>query len=320
MKQKRVVITGAGGFIGYHLTNYLTTAGCVVTGIDVKEPEYGRSSARTFHIGDLRDWSIARKLLVDADELYMLAADMGGVGYINTVNADIVRNNSLINLNSLQAAAENNIPKVFFASSACVYPEFKQEKLNITGLRETDAIPAQPDTPYGWEKLFTEQACLSFARDYQLEVRIARFHNIYGPMGTFEGGREKSPAAICRKVALAKDTDTIEIWGDGEQQRSYCYITDCVNGINQLMNSSYSLPINIGSDRLVSINQMTQMVSAIAGKHITVRHDVSKPQGVRSRNADISLAKSTLKWQPEVSLEDGLAQTYQWILEQLRKQ
>jgi GDP-D-mannose 3', 5'-epimerase len=317
MKQKKAIVTGAGGFIGNHLVSYLKSKNYFVIGVDIKEPEFSSSQADEFKIADLRDWSQTEAAFKSADELYMLAADMGGVGYINTVNAEVARNNTLISMNSLQAAHVFNIDKVFFASSACVYPEFKQDSLHAVSLKESDTYPAQPDTPYGWEKLFAEQACLAFRKDYDMDIKIARFHNIYGPEGTFEGGREKSPAAICRKVAQAKQNDTIEVWGDGKQERSYCYIDDCISGIDKLMQSDVSDPINIGSDRLVSIDDLVSIVSKIADKEIKIKHDLTKPQGVRSRNADISMAKETLGWEPGVALEDGLRSTYDWILAQM---
>jgi nucleoside-diphosphate-sugar epimerase len=319
MRQKKAIVTGAGGFIGSHLVKALKKRDYYVIGIDLKRPEFSETVADEFHLHDLREWPSTKDIFGFADELYMLAADMGGVGYINTVNAAIIRNSSLINLHSLEAAVAHGIKRVFFASSACVYPEFKQDNLNAKALVETDAIPAQPDTPYGWEKLFTEQACASYAKDFDLEVRIARFHNIFGPEGTYQGGREKSPAAICRKVALAKKKDSIVIWGDGKQERSYCYIDDCINGIEKLMKSDVSEPINIGSDRLVSIDSLVSIVLKIAQKDITIEHDVSKPQGVRSRNADITMAKEAIGWEPKNSLEAGLAKTYNWIHEQITK-
>jgi GDP-D-mannose 3', 5'-epimerase len=316
---KKILITGAGGFIGHHLVNFLKSKGHYVVGVDIIKPEYQKTVADEFHILDLRSWPLDAECFQGVSQVYMLAADMGGVGYINTVNADIVRNNTLINMNTLQSAVESGVEKVFFASSACVYPEFKQNELGVTGLREADAIPSQPDTPYGWEKLFAEQACLSFAKDHDLKVRIARFHNIYGPLGTYQGGREKSPAAICRKVAEAKNGSEIKVWGDGLQQRSYCYIDDCIRGVWKLMESNYSQPINIGSDRLVSINELAKIVAIVANKKISIDHDLSQPQGVRSRNADILLAKKKINWQPEVTLEDGLKITYDWISAQLKK-
>lgn len=319
VKAPRAIITGSAGFIGSHLTKFLQKKGYTVIGIDCRKPEFSFSEPDFFYQADLRDIQLAMKYIKDASEVYMLAADMGGVGYINTVNAAIIRNNSLINLNTLQAAVNNQVKKVFFASSACVYPEFKQDELDSAGLKESDAIPAQPDTPYGWEKLFTEQACLSYATDHGLQIRIARFHNIYGPYGTFEGGREKSPAALCRKVAQASNPGLIEIWGDGEQQRSYCYVDDCVQGVWQLMQSEINRPINIGSDRMISINRMVEIISKHARKRIDLKHDLSKPQGVRSRNADISLAKDVLKWEPKISLEEGLGNTYEWIAQQLAR-
>lgn len=319
MAQKKAIVTGAGGFIGSHLVSSLKNRGYYVIGIDLKKPEFSETKADEFHIHDLREWPSTQDLFSPVDELYMLAADMGGVGYINTVNAAIIRNSTLINLHSLEAAAVHGIKKVFYASSACVYPEFKQEDLHAKALAEDDAMPAQPDTPYGWEKLFTEQACASYAKDFGLDIRIARFHNIFGPEGTYQGGREKSPAAICRKVAIAKQKDAIEVWGDGKQERSYCFIDDCVLGIEKLMESEVTKPINIGSDRLISVDGLVEMVSNIAKKNISIEHDLTRPQGVRSRNADITMAREQLNWEPKISLEDGLAATYKWIHEQITK-
>lgn len=319
MSQKKAIVTGAGGFIGSHLVSSLKKKNYHVIGIDLKEPDFSKTQADEFIIHDLRDWPGTKAIFTPADELYMLAADMGGVGYINTVNAAIIRNSTLINLHSLHAAAIHKIKKIFYASSACVYPEFKQESLHAKALAESDAIPAQPDTPYGWEKLFTEQACASYAKDFGLDIKIARFHNIYGPEGTYDGGREKSPAAICRKIASANEKDTIEIWGDGKQERSYCFIDDCILGIEKLMDSNISQPVNIGSDRLVSVDDLVLIVSKIAKKNISIQHDLSKPQGVRSRNADITIAKEKLNWQPKISLDEGLAKTYNWINEQVTK-
>jgi nucleoside-diphosphate-sugar epimerase len=314
---KTAIVTGAGGFIGSHLVKFLKEKGYRVTGVDVKKPEFSESAADTFILADLRSAETAQKVLTNCDELYCLAADMGGVGYISEHHADLMTNNVKINVNSLSAAYINHIPKVFYSSSACVYPLHLQSKVNKVSLKESDAIPAEPDTAYGWEKLFTEQLCQAYRTDYGLDVKVARFHNIYGPEGTFQGGREKSPAAICRKVALAKKTDVIEIWGDGEQTRSYCFIDDCCEGIFKLMHSSIDQPINIGSDRLISINDMAELVAKIAKKKLSLKH-VDGFQGVRGRNSDNTLIKSLLNWQPSISLEDGLQKTYLWIEKQTK--
>lgn len=316
---KTAIVAGAGGFIGSHLVTFLKNKGYFVTGIDIKKPDFSKSTADEFILADLRDTSLVNKYLKYADELYMLAADMGGMGYISCNGPQIVHDNAIINLNLLQKAAELKIGKVFFSSSACVYPEELQTKSRIKGLRETDAYPANPDTAYGWEKIFTEQACLSYQKDLGLNVRIARFHNIYGPEGTYEGGREKSPAALCRKIAKAKKTDAIEVWGDGKQTRSYCYIDDCLEGIYLLMQSDYKLPLNIGSDRLVTVNKMVDMIAKIANKTIDKKYDLSKPQGVRGRNSDNTLLKKVLNWEPQTTLEEGLEKTYDWISNQLKK-
>lgn len=316
---KKAIVAGAGGFIGSHLVKFLKKKGYQVTGIDIKNPDFSNSQADKYIIADLRDPKAVKKHLHKAEELYMLAADMGGMGYISCNGPQIVHDNAIINLNLLQRAAELKIGRVFFASSACVYPEEKQMTVNNKGLKESDAYPAGPDTAYGWEKIFTEQACMSYSKELGLNTRIARFHNIYGPEGTYDGGREKSPAALCRKIALANDEDTIEVWGDGKQTRSYCYIDDCLEGVFKLMQSDYSQPINIGSDRLVTINQMVNIISKIANKKIKKRYDLTKPQGVRGRNSDNSLVKKTLKWSPKISLEQGLKETYQWINKQLKE-
>ena len=316
---KKAIITGAGGFIGSHLTTFLKKKGYHVKGIDIKYPDFSEVQADEFIIADLRDPIQASKNITKADELYMLAADMGGVGFISCNNSQIAHNSTLINLNSLENAKKANIKKIFFSSSACVYPEEKQLDVKNHGLKESDALPAHPDTVYGWEKLFIEQACLAYAKDYKLDIKIARFHNIFGPKGTFQGGREKSPAAICRKIALAKKKDSIKVWGDGNQTRSYCYIDDCCEGIFKLMNSKYQKPINIGSDRLVTINQLVDIIAKISNKKITKKYDLTKPQGVRGRNSDNTLLRKILKWEPKIPLEKGLEKTYKWIESQLYK-
>ena len=323
LNQPVALVTGAGGFIGSHLVKYLKQQGYLVYGIDLHQPQFSVTVADKFLLLDLSDSDQVQSLVQQLQsgptvgELYMLAADMGGIAYITQVAADLMRQNLRINLNCLELARQLHIKKVFFASSACVYPETKQDQLQAQSLKETDALPAQPDTFYGWEKLMTEQLCQAYRLDYGLDVRIARFHNIYGPEGTFEGGREKSPAAICRKVALAKEKDKIEVWGDGQQERSYCYIDDCCQAVYQLMQSNCQKTLNIGSDEKVSIDQLVDLVATIAKKKISKQHLLDQPQGVRSRNADISLIEKELAWQPQTSLRQGLTQTYQWIAKQV---
>jgi nucleoside-diphosphate-sugar epimerase len=238
---------------------------------------------------------------------------MGGIGFITEVGAEIMHDSVIMNANMLQASMDNGIEKLFFSSSACIYPTFRQEDSNNLGLKEEDAYPAEPDDYYGWEKLYTEKMCEAYQRDSNLEVRVARFHNIYGPEGTYDGGREKSPAALCRKVAQANNDGIIEIWGDGEQSRSYCYIDDCIEGILRLMKSDFDHPINIGSDRLISINELADIIINISGKNIDKKYDLSAPQGVRGRNADLNLIKDTLNWEPKITLEEGMTETYNWI-------
>ena len=318
--KKRALVTGAGGFIGHHMVKFLKQKGYYVRGVDIKKPEFEKSEADEFVLLDLRDTKNAKKAVVGMQEVYNFAANMGGVGYIDHVHAEILHDNVLINTHMLEHAVKEKVQRFFFSSSACVYPQGKQLGTVNKGLREADAFPADPDTVYGWEKLTAEQLCLSYAEDYGLETRIARFHNIYGPLGTWRGGREKSPAAICRKIAEAHNEDTIEIWGDGKQTRSYCYIDDCVEGVYALMQSDIAAPLNIGSDRLVSINDVIHIVETIAGKKIHVQYDTTKPQGVRGRNADITMAKKQLHWQPKISLEKGLERTYQWIEKQITEQ
>ena len=315
---KTAIITGAGGFIGYHLTNYLKKKGYDVIGIDLKKPEFSNTQADTFICADLTQQSHVKSSFQSADELYMLAADMGGIGYIDSVHAKIMHDNVLINALCLEEARKCKISKVFYSSSACVYPVQKQsEEMNL-GLSEVDAFPAQPDSMYGWEKLYSEKLYQSYAKDYGMEVRIARFHNIYGPFGTFDGGREKSPAAICRKVAKAKHSDQIEVWGDGQQTRSYCFVDDCCEGIFRLMQSDVREPLNIGSDRSVTVNQLVDIVAQIAGKKISKKYVIHQPQGVRGRNSDNTLIRKVLGWEPQTTLEVGLKETYHWIESKVR--
>ena len=315
--QTRVLVTGAGGFIGHHLVKYLTDRGNCVRGVDIKQPEYEPTSANEFEILDLRNPDNCICAMQGIDEVYGLAANMGGIGFIETNKAVIVRDNTLINLNSIEAARTSGVKRYLYTSSACVYPGYLQQQTNVEPLKEDDAYPADAEDGYGWEKLYMERICRHYREDFGLETRVVRFHNIFGPLGTYDGGREKSPAAICRKVALADDGDEIEVWGDGEQTRSYCYIDDCVEGIYRLMLSDYREPLNLGQDRMLSINELVDMIARIAHKKIRKRYDITKPQGVRGRNSDNSRLKEVLNWEPSISLEDGLAKTYAWIAAQL---
>lgn len=318
-QSKRVVVTGAGGFIGSHLVTYLKQQGHWVRGVDLKTPEFGESTADEFLLLDLRNRDDAREAFAEVHDAYALAANMGGMGFISAHHAEILHSNSLINLHSIEAAREAGVQRYLYTSSACIYPEHLQETVAVRALREEDAYPANPQDAYGWEKLMTERLCEYYAHDYGMDVRVVRFHNIFGPYGTWDGGREKAPAAICRKVAIAKLTgaDDIEIWGDGEQTRSFCYIDDCVEGIARLMESGYSQPLNLGQDRLISINELVDLVCAVAGVELKKRH-IAGPQGVRGRNSDNTRLREVLGWEPGISLEEGFTRTYAWIEQQVR--
>jgi GDP-D-mannose 3', 5'-epimerase len=316
----RITVTGAGGFIGHHLVTYLKSLGYWVRGVDLKKPEYAPSDADQFELLDLRRWDNCLQATRGIDEVYALAADMGGMGFISCHHAQILYNNALINFHTLEASRINGVKRYLYTSSACVYPEFKQLEADVAPLKEEDAYPAQPQDAYGWEKLVSERLCTHYREDYGIETRVVRFHNIFGPLGTWDGGREKAPAAMCRKVAVAKLTadPVIDIWGDGEQTRSFCYIDDCVVGVHRLMLSDFREPLNLGQDRMVTINQLADMVAKIAGVSISKKR-VSGPMGVRGRNSDNMLLRKVLGWEPEISLETGLARTYAWIERQVRE-
>lgn len=313
MSSKSVLVTGAGGFIGFHLVNYLKNKGYKVRGVDIKEPDYEDSSADEFKLLDLREMENCREAVYGMDEVYNLAADMGGIGYISGAHASITYNNTMISAQMLKAAHDAKVERFLFSSSACVYPQHLQDVPSVVPLKEADAFPADPEPGYGLEKLYTEKLCEYFTEDYGFQTRLVRFHNVYGPLGTYDGGKEKAPAAICRKVAHAASGDTIEVWGDGKQTRSFMYVDDCVEGIFRIMRSDYSGPLNLGTDELVDVSGLVDIVAEIAGKTINKRFNTNRPQGVRGRNSDNTLLREVLGWEPPMHLRQGLVPTYRWI-------
>jgi len=316
---KRVLVNGAGGFIGSHLVRRLRKEGFWVRGVDLKLPEFSQSSADEFVVGDLSDPKVAEAAVEGMDDVYQLAADMGGAGYIFTGEHDacVMHNSATINLNTVEAGHKAGVKRFFYSSSACIYPERNQMDPDNPNCTEESAYPAAPDSEYGWEKLFSERLYLAYARNYGIEVHIARFHNIFGPEGTWCGGREKAPAAICRKVAEASDHGEIEIWGDGLQTRSFLYIDECLEGVRRLMESNFQGPVNIGSQEMVTINRLAEMAMSIAGKQLRIRH-IPGPLGVRGRNSDNGLIARELNWVPSAPLERGLRSTYEWVDSQVQ--
>jgi GDP-D-mannose 3',5'-epimerase len=315
---KRVVVTGGGGFIGSHLVTRLRKEGFWVRAVDLKRPEFSQSTADEFLQGDLRDPVVARQAVEGVERVYQLAADMGGAGYVFTGehDSDVMHNSALINLNILEASVRMGVKRIFYSSSACIYPERNQLDPDNPNCAEDSAYPAAPDSEYGWEKLFSERLYFAFHRNHGIEIRVARFHNIFGPDGTWQGGREKAPAAMCRKVAEASDGESIELWGDGKQTRSFLYIDECVEAVQRLTESDFMGPINIGSDEMVTINRLAEEVIRISGKKLSLKH-IKGPLGVRGRNSDNRLIQEKLHWSPSRPLEEGLEKTYAWVSEQV---
>jgi GDP-D-mannose 3',5'-epimerase len=317
---KRILVNGAGGFIGGHLVKRLKAEGLWVRGVDIKKHEYCASAADEFIQGDLRDANVAREAVQGIDEVYQLAADMGGAGYIfsGKYDAAVMHNSATINLNTLELGVRAGVKKFFYSSSACAYPEYNQLDPNNPKCSEDSAYPAAPDSEYGWEKLFSERLYLAYSRNCGVQVRVARFHNIFGPEGTWNGGREKAPAALCRKVAQAPHNGEIEVWGDGCQTRSFLYIDECVEGVRRLMDSDFTGPVNIGSEEMVTINQLAEMVMSVANKSLNIRH-INGPLGVRGRNSDNNLIEAKLGWKPSRPLREGVEKTFVWIANQIEK-
>lgn len=323
---KSALVLGAGGFIGSHLVKRLKNEGFWVRGVDLKHPEFSNTAADEFVVGDLRDNKIVEKVLtphndMEFEDVYQLAADMGGAGFVfsGMNDAEIMHNSALINLNVAEWAIKHRIKKLFYSSSACIYPEYNQMDADNPKCSEDSAYPAMPDSEYGWEKLFSERLFFAFARNHGLNVRIARFHNIFGPEGVYDGGREKAPAAICRKVIKADQDGEIEIWGDGKQTRSFLYIEECLEGVRRLMNSDFQGPVNIGSEEMVTINQLVEMVIGFSGKNLSIKH-IEGPLGVRGRNSDNRLVEDKLGWGPSMKLEEGMRNTFDWIMSRIYKQ
>lgn len=316
---KRILVNGAGGFIGGHLVKRLKAEGFWVRGVDLKHHEFHELPADEFIQGDLRDPAFVADVVANIDEVYQLAADMGGAGYIFTGDHDaaVMHNSATVNLNVLEYGRKAAVKRFFYSSSACIYPAYNQMDARKPTCSESTAYPAAPDSEYGWEKLFSERLYLSYMRNYGIDVRISRYHNIFGPYGTWDGGREKAPAALCRKIAEAPDGGEIEIWGDGEQTRSFLYIDECIEGTRRLMDSYFPGPFNIGSEEMVSINQLAGMIMEIAGKSLSIKH-IPGPLGVRGRNSDNRMIKSALGWAPSRPLREGLENTYSWVAAQVR--